>query len=178
MRRGKSMLDDWNENFMSYLQRLLPLISSLLLLFISYTPLDFFPVYNIRPAIGFVCVYYWLIHRPDLFNLLSVYFLGLVDDIISNVPFGANIFSMLVLYVLLNSLIRFFNSKPFVITWYGFMIMSFAAFITKWLVLSIYYAQFLPFSIVFFSFMFTVAVYPFLSLILAFVQNNMIADEE
>lgn len=172
------MLDDWKENLVIYLQRLLPLISSLILLFISYTPLNLLPVYNIRPAVGFVCAYYWLIHRPDLFNLLSVYFLGLVDDTISNVPFGANIFAMLVLYVLLNNLLRFFNGKPFVITWYGFMIMSLVAFVTKWLVLSIYYAQFLPFSIVFFSFLFTVAFYPFLTLVLAFVQNNMIADEE
>ena len=172
------MLDDWKENLVSYMQRLLPLISSLVLLFISYTPLAFFPVHNIRPAVGFVCAYYWLVHRPDLFNLVSVYFLGLVDDVISNVPFGANIFSMLVLYILLNNLVRFFNGKPFVIVWYGFIVMVFVAFFTKWLVLSIYYAQFLPFSIVFFSFLFTAAVSPFLSLLLAFVQNNMIADEE
>ena len=135
-------------------------------------------MHNIRPAVGFVCAYYWLVHRPDLFNLVSVYFLGLVDDVISNVPFGANIFSMLVLYILLNNLVRFFNGKPFVIVWYGFIVMVFVAFFTKWLVLSIYYVQFLPFSIVFFSFLFTAAVYPFLSLLLAFVQNNMIADEE
>ncbi len=172
------MLDDWKENLVSYLQRLLPLISSLVLLFISYTPLDFLPVHNIRPAVGFICVYYWLVHRPDLFNLVSVYFLGLVEDIISNVPFGANIFSVLVLYIMLNNLVRFFNGKPFVIVWYGFIVTVFVAFFTKWLVLSIYYAQFLPFSIVFFSFLFTAAVYPFLSLLLAFVQNNMIADEE
>ena len=172
------MLDDWKENLVSYMQRLLPLISSLVLLFISYTPLAFFPGHNIRPAVGFVCAYYWLVHRPDLFNLVSVYFLGLVDDVISNVPFGANIFSMLVLYILLNNLVRFFNGKPFVIVWYGFIVMVFVAFFTKWLVLSIYYAQFLPFSIVFFSFLFTAAVSPFLSLLLAFVQNNMIADEE
>lgn len=172
------MRDDFSENLSYYLQRMLPLISSLVFLFITYIPMDFFPFNNIRPAVALVCIYYWLIHRPDLFNLVSVYIIGLVDDIISNVPLGTNIFSVLVLYVLVSNLSRFFNGKPFVITWYGFAALSLVAFLTKWLILSVYYSQFLPLSIVFFSFLVTVAFYPFLSLILAFVQNNLIADEE
>ena len=140
--------------------------------------MDFLLFNNIRPAVTLVCAYFWMIHRPDIFNLLSVYFLGLVDDIISNVPFGTNIFTLLVLYLLISNLSRFLSGKPFIITWYGFAIISLVVFFTKWLILSIYYAQFLPFSIVSFSFMFTVAAYPFISLILAFVQNSLIADEE
>lgn len=172
------MSDELSENIMTYLQRLLPLLSSLLLLFLSYVPMDFLLFNNIRPAVTLVCAYFWMIHRPDIFNLLSVYFLGLVDDIISNVPFGTNIFTLLVLYLLISNLSRFLSGKPFIITWYGFAIISLVVFFTKWLILSIYYAQFLPFSIVSFSFMFTVAAYPFISLILAFVQNSLIADEE
>lgn len=172
------MQDDFSENFTYYVQRLLPLVSSLVLMFLAYTPIDIFPLANIRPSIAFICIYYWLLHRPDLFNLISVCILGLVDDIVSNVPFGANVFSVLVLYVLVSNLSRFFNGKPFVVTWYGFAIFSLVAFLTKWLVLSIYYSQFLPLPMVFFSFLVTVAVYPFLSLVLVFVQNNMIADED
>ena len=104
--------------------------------------------------------------------------MGVVDDVISNVPFGTNILTLLVLYVLISNLSRFLNGKPFIITWYGFAIISLVVFLTKWLVLSVYYGQFLPLSIVSFSFMVTAAAYPFISLILAFVQNNLIADEE
>lgn len=172
------MSDELKEDIVSYLQRFLPLLSSLLLLFLSYVPLDFIIFNNIRPAVGMVCVYFWMIHRPDLFNLLSVFILGLVDDIISNVPLGANILTLLVLYVLLSNLSRFFNGKPFVVTWYGFALLSLVTFLTKWLVLSVYYSSFLPLPIVGFSYLVTAAAYPFLSLILAFVQNNLIADEE
>ena len=73
---------------------------------------------------------------------------------------------------------RFLSGKPFIITWYGFAIIALVVLFTKWLVLSIYYAKFLPLSIVGFSFMVTAAAYPFISLVLAFVQNNLIADEE
>lgn len=174
----KKMSDELSENIVNYLQRLLPLFSSLVLLFFSYVPLDFLLFNNIRPAVAMVCVYFWMIHRPDLFNLVSVYLLGVVDDVLSNVPFGTNILTLLVLYVLISNLSRFLNGKPFIITWYGFAIISLVVFLVKWLVLSVYYGQFLPLSIVSFSFMVTAAAYPFISLILAFVQNNLIADEE
>ena len=125
-----------------------------------------------------MCVYFWMIHRPDIFNLVSVYLLGIADDVLSNVPLGTNIFALLVLYVLISNILRFLNGKPFIVTWYGVAIISLVFFFTKWLVLSVYYGQFLPLVIVSFSFMVTVAVYPFVSLILAFVQNNLVADEE
>ncbi len=172
------MSNGLNENIFNYLQRLLPLFSSLILLILSYIPLDFLLFNNIRPAVAIICVYFWMIHRPDLFNLLSVYFLGMIDDIISNVPCGTNIFVLLILYVILSNVFRFLNAKPFIVTWYGFAIVSSVIFFAKWLILSIYHGQFLPFFIVCFSYLVTIAMYPFVSLILAFVQNNLIADEE
>ena len=86
------MNDEWSENLTLYFQRLLPLLFSLLLLFVSYIPLDLPISNNIRPAVGMICTYFWLLHRPDVFNLLSVYLLGLTEDVISSAPFGSNIF--------------------------------------------------------------------------------------
>lgn len=171
------MQDDVTENLKNYLQRLTPLLFSIFLVLLSYVPFDFPAGSNIRPAVGMVCVYYWMIHRPDLFNLLSVYILGLIEDIVSSVPLGANIFTLLVLYILLNNLARFFNAKPFIITWYGFAILSFIAFFAKWLMVSIYYGQFLPVWVVLFSYLVSIAAYPVLSLMNAFVQNYLIQDE-
>ena len=104
------MNDEWSENLTLYFQRLLPLLFSLLLLFVSYIPLDLPISNNIRPAVGMICTYFWLLHRPDVFNLLSVYLLGLTEDVISSAPFGSNIFALLVLYVLVTNLSRFFNA--------------------------------------------------------------------
>ena len=172
------MSNGLSENIFNYLQRMLPLFSSLLLLLLSYVPLDFLLFSNIRPAVGIICVYFWMIHRPDLFNLLSVYVLALIDDIISNVPCGTNIFVLLIAYVILSNVLRFLVAKPFIVTWYGFAIVASVTFFAKWLILSVYYSQFLPFFIVFFSYLVTIVTYPFVSLILAFVQNKLIADEE
>ena len=172
------MSEDLDENITSVFQRTLPLLSSLFLLLLSYVPLDFSLLNNVRPVIGISCVYFWLIHRPDLFNLWSIYFYGMIDDIISASPFGSNILAMLILYLLITNLSKFFNAKPFVVMWYGFAAIALITMLCRWLVVSIYYSQFLPLSMLFFSYMVTVAAYPFVSLLLAFVQNNFIADDD
>lgn len=171
------MSDEWGENLAIYFQRLLPLLTSMLLLLISYIPLDLPLSNNMRPAVGMICVYFWLLHRPDVFNLLSVYVLGLTEDIITSAPFGSNIFALLVMYVLVTNLSKYFNAKPFVIIWYGFGLLSLVTFLSRWLVVSVYYSSFLPLSIVMFSFLITAASYPVLSLINVFVQSKLMTDE-
>ena len=172
------MSEDIDENITTLFQRILPLATSVLLLMISYIPLDFSLFNNIRPAIGIICVYFLVIHRPDLFNLWSVYFLGLLDDIISASPFGSNILALLVLYVLINNSSRFINAKPFIVTWYWFALLSLVTMLARWLVVSVYYSQFLPLTILSFSYLVTAAAYPLVSLLLAYIQNRWIQDEE
>lgn len=171
------MSEDLNENITSLFKRLLPLLFSILLLAFSYVPLDLSIFNNIRPAIGIICVYYWMLHRPDLFNLWSVFLLGLFDDTLTSAPVGSNIFSLLLLYVLVNNLSRFFNAKPFVVTWYGFAILSLVVMLSRWLMVSIYYGQFLPLTILLFSYLVTIAAYPVISLLLGLVHNSLISDE-
>lgn len=175
--RENRMSDDWSENLTLYFQRMLPLFSSLLLVFLSYVSLGIDGMSGIRPAMGMICVYFWLVHRPDIFNLGSVYFLGLIEDIISSAPFGSNVFALLVLYVLVSNLSRFFNGKPFIVIWYGFAMLSLIVFFGRWLLVSVYYSQFIPMFSVLFSYLFSVAVYPLLSLVNAFVQNTLMKDE-
>lgn len=172
------MNEEWSENLASYFQRMLPLFCSLLMLFFSYVPLDLPISSHICPSVGMICAYFWLLHRPDVFNLFSVYVLGLVEDIISSAPIGSNIFAMLVMYLLVTNLSRFFNAKPFVIIWYGFALFSLVTFLSKWLLVSVYYSHFLPLTSVIFSYLMTAAVYPIFSIINVFVQNRLMTDED
>ncbi|MBS4773239.1 MAG: hypothetical protein KHX55_03060 [Proteobacteria bacterium] len=172
------MSDDLDENINSLFQRLLPLLSSVFLVLLSYLPLNFLFLNTIHPAIGLICGYFWLVHRPDLFNLWSICCLGLVDDVISAAPMGSSIFAMLVLYVLTNAASKFLTAKPFVVLWYGFVALSLGTILLRWLVVSVYYSRFLPLGVLFFSYLITVFCYPLVSLLLAFVQNTLIQDEE
>ena len=106
-RRYHPVSEELDENITTLFQRILPLLSSLILLFLSYIPLNISFLNNIRPAMGLICVYFWMLHRPDLFNLWAVYVLGAVDDVISASPLGSNILALLLLYVLINNTSRF-----------------------------------------------------------------------
>ncbi len=172
------MAKELDENISSVFQRLLPFMVSALLLLFSYVPFDFMFLNSIRPAMGMICVYFWLQHRPDLFNLGSVFCLGVLDDVVTSSPLGSNIFELLLMYVLVNNTSRFLNAKPFVVLWYGFALLALVTMLSRWLIVSVYYSQFLPLSMLAFSYMVTIAVYPLISLLLAFVQNSFIQDDE
>lgn len=171
----KAELD--NDDFSLMLQRFLPLLSSLLILLAFYIPSDFWLSSNIRPEVTVICVYYWLLNRPDVFNVGSVYILGIVEDVVSSAPVGSTTLMLLLLYILVSNLSKYFSSKPFSVTWYGFALLTLLVMFVKWLVVSIYYSQFLPISILMFSVLVTIAFYPFISLINAFIQNNMMSEE-
>ena len=171
------MSEELRENLAASLQKLLPLLTSVILVLMSYVPLNFAAANNLRPAVGLMCVFFWMLHRPDVFNLFSVYFLGLVEDIVTSAPFGANIFACLIMYLLVRNLAGYLIGKPIVVTWYGFAVFCLITMFSRWLLVSVYYSQFLPLSMLMFNLLFTIAFYPVIGLVNAFVQNKLMKDE-
>ncbi|MDR1025977.1 MAG: rod shape-determining protein MreD [Lactobacillus sp.] len=171
------MNESLSEHISLSFQRALPLLTSILLLLISYMPMNVFFLGNLKIAVSIACVYFWLLHRSDLFNLFSVCFLGFFEDILSAAPFGSNMVTLLLCYVLITNLAKFFNAKPFVVIWYGFGALMFVAAFSRWLLVSIYYGQFLPLPSLIFSVLITVAVYPLLSMLNAFIQGAFIQED-
>lgn len=167
----------WNENIKLHLQRLIPIISTILFVLIFNIPLYPFVADNIRPYISLICVYFWLIHRPYLFGAISVYMVGILEDIVSSTPFGTNIFTLLLLYLLTNLITKFLANKPFIIIWYGFCFTTFITLFAKWLVVSIYYSQFLPVSSLIFIYLTTIAFYPIFSIINVYIHDHFMESE-
>lgn len=171
------MTQNIRENTSQVAKNCLPFVVSVLMVMISYLPYNFIMMKGIHVAVGVSCIYFWLQHRPDLFNLWSAFGLGLIEDLISSSPMGSNVFEVLLMYLLVNSTSRLFNAKPFVVLWYGFMALSLITMLSRWLIVSVYYSQFLPLSALFFSYLVTVVLYPLLSLLMAFVQNKLIKED-
>lgn len=171
------MNEDFDENVVSLFQKILPLATAVFCLLLAYVPLNVAMFNNIRPDLGLVCIYFWMLHRPDLFGLVSIVILGLLDSAISSALPGASLFAYLTMYLLIYNTQKFFNAKPFVVIWYGFMALSLTTMLIKWLVVSIYFSRFLPLSMLMFSYLIGVALYPLVSMVLAFIQNRFIQDE-
>ena len=109
------MTESWSETAGSKLYRLLPLLCSLLLVFFSYLPLSSSIADNARPAVALMCAYFWLVYRPDLFNLGVVFVFGMIADGLSAAPFGSGLAALLVMYLLTTNLIRYLNGRVFVV---------------------------------------------------------------
>jgi rod shape-determining protein MreD len=112
-----------------------------------------------------------------MFGIISIYIIGMLEDIVSSTPFGINIFTILFVYVLTNLIYKFVANKPFTVTWYGFAFIAASASIIKWFVLSIYYSQFLPFIPLIFSLLATIVFYPIFSFVNAYIQNHLMEDD-
>ena len=171
------MSKEFDENVVPFFQKSLPLLSSVFFLLISYFPSNFTFFGSVKSDFGLICIYFWMLHRPDLFNLFSAATLGIIDISISSGVPGACLLAYLVMFVLVYNMQKYFNAKSFVVIWCGFMVLSFAAMFVKWLVVSVYYSQFLPLTMLTFSYFIMVAMYPLISFVLAFLQNHFIKDE-
>ena len=162
------MNEEFDENVVSFFQKILPLFCSVLIVLLSYLPINMVIFNNIRPDYGMICIYFWILHRPDLFNLTSIVILGIFTMVLSSSIPGLDLLGYLTLYLLLYNTQKFFNTKPFVVIWYGYMALSLVALLVKWIVASVYYSQFLPLSVLIFSYFIGVALYPFVSLFFVF----------
>ena len=171
------MRDDLKENIKVSAQRFVPLVLSFVFILLNYIPTNFSFPNIIRPEIGLICVFYWVLHRPDLFNVVVVFLLGFVEDAISAVPLGAHIISYLVAYLIVSNTSSFFNNKPYNVVWSAFSFIFVVAEFVKWLIVSIYYAEFLAPGNLFFTILFTIACYPVVSFFNDIARKYLMNDE-
>ncbi|MDD4555900.1 MAG: hypothetical protein PHE89_01040 [Alphaproteobacteria bacterium] len=171
------MKDLWNDNIKIHLQHMMPVFFSILFILMFFIPSYPFVAESIRPCISLICIYFWLINRPDIFGIPYVFMIALVEDFASSSPVGSDIFAILVLYAITTSIYKFVSNKPFNIVWCGFIFVAFITLVVKWLVVSIYYSQFLAFSNVFFTFLSTIAFYPIFSIINVYIHVYFMQED-
>ena len=171
------MSEDFDEKVISHFQKSLPIIISVVLSLLAYVPLNFDFFYNVRPDFGLMCIYFWMLHRPDLFGIMAIVVMSLVLSIISSSVMGCIFVAYLIMYVLVYNTQKLFNAKSFVVVWYGFIAFSLISMLVKWIVVSVYYNEFLPISMLMFGYLMGVVLYPMVSIVLAFVQNTFIQGD-
>ena len=171
------MSEDFDEKVVTHFQKLLPVMSSVVLLLLAYLPLNSGFFYNSRPDFGLMCIYFWMLHRPDLFGIAEIVVLGIVGTLISASVTGCIFIAYIMMYVLVYNTQKLFNAKSFVVVWYGFMALSLVSMFVKWIIVSVYYNEFLSISMLVFGYLMGIVLYPLVSVVLAFIQNKFIQDD-
>ena len=141
-------------------RHLLPFISTLLFTLGSVVawPLPYLGA--VAPSLALVAVYYWAIHRPDLFGPGSACAIGLLCDVLNKLPLGMSALVFVALHQLVLSQRRFFSGQAFFVLWAGFAIAMVIAMLSNWLISSLVGRQMIPLTPVLLQGLLTITVFP------------------
>lgn len=124
--------------FINWAMRLL-LAQGVILLFALLTVVSFSLPHagDFKPFFLLMAVYYWAIYRPTVMPVAYTFMLGLVVDLITQIPVGLTALILVCLQTIVQRSRLFLMGQPFVMVWLGFAIMSLAYAFILWFVMSL-----------------------------------------
>jgi len=121
-------------------------------------PLPYFGA--VAPPLALIAVYYWAIHRPDLFRPGMAFIIGLLNDELQALPLGLTALVFVGMHQLVFSQRRFFAGHSFFMMWWGFALSILVALFAEWALLCLMHWQFIPFTSVFLQAALTIVIFP------------------
>ncbi len=141
-------------------RRLLPVATALLFVLASVVTWPLPDIGPVAPSLGIIAVYFWAIHRPDLFGLLPAFLLGLLNDIVNFYPPGLSAIVYIAVQQLLVRQRRFFAGHAFYMLWSGFALLMLPVMLGEWILMSLLDGQWMTFLPVFLQAALTVVIFP------------------
>ena len=157
-------LDIWARN-------LLPFLLTLLMVIAGTLPLPIPHFVSLGPGPAIISVYYWGLHRPGLLPAPAVFVLGLLGDLLDFAPLGVGTLVLLLVYAIALSQRRVFVGQPFLIVWWGFMMIAAGAMGVGWVFASLVAGAALDPNPVIFAYLITLALYPAIADLFARAQR-------
>lgn len=171
------MHNNFKDKMRLFFRHRIPLVATLILMFLFYVPINSLELNYFRPAVGFICVYYWTLKRDYMFSYISAFVVGFLTDTYSSTPLGINILMMMLLVFVTNMLARYFKAASFVSGWLVFSLAGFALTLIKWLFVSAYFSRFVPMTEIMVNLLSTFMFYPLISYFNIWVQDNLLPQE-
>lgn len=100
-----------------------PLALTLLLVLLTHVPAGGMTlVAPVLPPLALMAVFYWAVHRPDWFGVLSAFLTGLLVDLLLGAPIGISAGLYAASHILLTRQQRFFLGANFLQLWAGYVV--------------------------------------------------------
>ena len=157
-------------------RNVVPAMLGILLVLLSTIPF-YIPGYGPMAAnLVLMAVFYWSIHRPDLLSPVTVFLIGLLQDILVGMPPGMNAFVLLLVRTLAVSQGRVFRGRSFIILWWGFGIVALASAFIVWALSAMYVFTLLDPLPGLFQAGMTTALFPFLAGLFTLMQQKLLSQ--
>lgn len=89
----------------------------------------------VAPPLALMALYYWTLHRPDLFRPSMAFLIGLLNDAINSLPLGMSAFLFVAAHQLVLQQRRFFTGHSFFMMWFGFVLTVLTVIFAQWVML-------------------------------------------
>lgn len=156
------------------INRLMPLLTTVLCVIASVIPAHLPAFTVVTPAFVLMAIYHWTLYRPDLLPFVAVFAAGLLLDMLTGAPPGITSLVLLLTHALVLSQREHLLMRPFTVVWVGFLVVATAAAVLQWLVVSLFYGMLLDVRPFLFQGVLTVATYPVVSYLLVRVQRTLL----
>lgn len=112
------------------------------------------------PGYTAMATFYWAVFRPDLQPASALFLIGVLQDILTGTPLGLTAVSLLMLHALALSQRRALVTKPFLLTWLGFVVIQLPTSILAWVMMSVLQFRFIGPEPALFQYLVTVLGFP------------------
>lgn len=130
---------------------------------------------TVTPPLGLIAVYYWAIHRPDLFRPFMACLIGLLHDFLNGLPLGLSALLFVAAYQLVLQQRRYFAGHSFFMLWGGFFFTAVLTGLATWLLLDVWRWSVLPLAPVLMQIAFTVVLFPLPCALLIIMQRMVLS---
>jgi len=127
----------FRQKFDLALRQTLPFVTAFIAALLMATQTHVPRLNSIMPMLSLGVVYFWSIHRPHLFGIGAAFVVGLLQDLVTGVPLGLGTMILLLTRAGVATQARLFLGKPFVMHWWGFILLAFAAAAVSWLLAAV-----------------------------------------
>jgi rod shape-determining protein MreD len=155
--------------------RLLPIVTALLAMVVSTQPAPIPGYAAVAPAFTLMAVYHWTIYRPKLLPPLSLFLIGLAQDLLTGAPAGVSTFVLLLARATVLRLRRHFIDQPFPFVWTGFTMLSGGAMLSLWAIHCLLDRTLIDFRSTVFRAVLTISLFPAASFLLGRTQRSLMS---
>ncbi|MBS40954.1 MAG: rod shape-determining protein MreD [Rhodospirillales bacterium] len=157
-----------------FARRCFPVLAGIFFVLISTVPY-YIPGFGpVVPNVVLIAVFFWVIHHAEFVPTATVFFIGLLLDILSGAPPGINAATLVLVRTLLVMQSKVFRGKSFLLLWWGFSLVAFLVGLVIWALSAFYHMILLNPLPIIFQMLMTITIFPFFSWVFAKLHQKFL----
>lgn len=129
-----------------------------------------FPI-DLKPYFILIVIFYWSINRPSIIPPILIFGIGIIQDLISEIPIGLHSILYLFVYFLITRQRLYLMGQAYLILWLFFAMTAFGFIFCEWLFFSIRYFTFFEYGTLVASCAVTIFLYPVINYLLMMLHR-------